>query len=214
MNEKILLQCDFDGTISEGDISFLILDRYAEGDWRAVLRDYQQGRISVGEFNNRAFALVKQNKETLETLVREEGRIRPGLTELVKYCDIHDITLAVVSNGLDFYIKTLLGNNGFNHIKIIAARTVFTSEGLDARYYNHHGEEVLSQFKESYTRQFIQQGFKIYYAGNGPSDVPASRLAAHAFATESLLDYYRKENLPHTPFEDLHQIVTGLESLS
>ncbi|MDV2989232.1 MAG: MtnX-like HAD-IB family phosphatase [Dehalogenimonas sp.] len=214
MTNKTLLQCDFDGTITEGDISFLILERYAEGDWRAVLRDYQQGIISVGDFNNRAFAFVKQNRETLENLVREEGRIRPGLTELVDFCAKQDITMTVVSNGLDFYIKTLLGNNGFSHIKIIAAKTVFTPRGMDARYYNHHGEEVLSQFKESYTRQFIEQGYKVYYAGNGPSDVPASRLAAHAFATESLLDFYRRENLPHTSFEDLRDIVTGLKSLA
>lgn len=76
--QKTLLQCDFDGTLTEEDVSFLILDRYAEGDWRAILREYQAGAISVGAFNNRAFSMVKQQKKTLETLVCNEAKLRPG----------------------------------------------------------------------------------------------------------------------------------------
>jgi 2-hydroxy-3-keto-5-methylthiopentenyl-1-phosphate phosphatase len=44
--------------------------------------------------------------------------------------------MTVVSSGLDFYIKTLLGHNGFSDIKIAASRTLFTPAGLDARYYD------------------------------------------------------------------------------
>ncbi|MEN8614675.1 HAD-IB family phosphatase [Dehalogenimonas sp. THU2] len=213
MKTKTLLQCDFDGTITEGDISFLILENYARGDWQAILRDYQEGRIPVGDFNSRAFALVKEDRKTLEKLVHQEGRLRPGLHELVEYCREHDIIMTVVSNGLDFYIKALLGHNGYGHLDIIAARTVFTSDGMDARYFDHHGRELLHEFKACYTQQFIDQGFRVLYAGNGPSDIPASRLAQHTFATESLLEHYRRENLPHTPFTDLHDIVAGLKEL-
>ncbi len=211
---KTLLQCDFDGTLTQEDVSFLILDRFAEGDWRSVLRDYQDGNIPVGEFNNRAFAMVKKDRATLEKLVKDEARLRPGLHELVEYCRSRDIVMTVVSNGLDFYIKTLLGHNGFGQIKIAAARTIFTPHGLDARYYGHDGQELITEFKASYTRKFIEEGYRVFYAGNGPSDVPASRLAAHTFATESLLEHYRRENLSHTPFNDLNDIVAGLKKLA
>jgi 2-hydroxy-3-keto-5-methylthiopentenyl-1-phosphate phosphatase len=210
---RTLLQCDFDGTLTEGDVSFLILDRFAEGDWRGVLREYQAGQISVGDFNNRAFAMVKKDRATLERLVRNEARLRPGLPELVEYCRSSDIAMTVVSNGLDFYIQTLLGHNGFGHIKIAAARTLFTPHGLDARYYSPGGQELLNEFKACYTREFKAQGYRVFYAGNGPSDIPASRLAEHTFAIESLLDYYRREKLPHTPFADLNDIVAGLKKL-
>ena len=211
---KTLLQCDFDGTLTEADVSFLILERFAEGDWRAVLRDYQEGKIPVGDFNNRAFAMVKKDRATLEQLVRDEARLRPGLQALVDYCRTQDIDMTVVSNGLDFYIKALLGHNGFGHIKIAAARTMFTSQGLDARYYGHDGQELITEFKASYTKKFIDEGYRVLYAGNGPSDIPASLLSSHTFATESLLEYYRRENLPHTPFTDLNDIVAGLKKLA
>lgn len=211
---KTLLQSDFDGTLTQEDVSFLILERYAEGDWRSILREYQEGKIPVGDFNNRTFAMVKKDRATLEKLVREEARLRPGLHELVEYCRSHDIAMTVVSNGLDFYIKALLGHNGFGKIAITAARTVFTTNGLDARYYDPDNRELLNEFKACYTKKFIEEGYRVLYAGNGPSDVPASRLAAHTFATESLLEYYRRQNLPHTPFNDLYDIVAGLKKLT
>ena len=34
---EIFLQFDFDGTLTMEDMSFHILDAYAEGDWRALL---------------------------------------------------------------------------------------------------------------------------------------------------------------------------------
>ena len=121
--------------------------------------------------------------------------------------------MAVVSNGLDFYIRELLGHNGFGQIEIVAARTVFTPNGIDARYYGPDDKELLTEFKASHTRKYLEQGYRVIYAGNGPSDIPASLLAEHAFATESLLEYHRRENLPHTPFTDLNDIVRRLKTL-
>lgn len=210
---KTLLQCDFDGTLTEEDVSFLILERFAEGDWKSILRDYQEGKIPVGEFNYRAFNLVKKDRAALEQLVREEARLRPGLDELVSYCRTKDIAFTVVSNGLDFYLETLLGHNGFGEVNIAASRTLFTPQGIDARYYDVDGRELLNEFKAYHTHRFIEKGYRVFYAGNGTSDISASRLADHTFATESLLKYYRSEKLPHTPFHDLHDIVDGLKKL-
>ena len=52
---KTLVQCDFDGTITEEDVSFLLLDTFTDGNWRQMLEDYHEGRISVGVFNTRAY---------------------------------------------------------------------------------------------------------------------------------------------------------------
>ncbi|KTB48559.1 2-hydroxy-3-keto-5-methylthiopentenyl-1-phosphate phosphatase [Dehalogenimonas alkenigignens] len=210
--QKTLLQCDFDGTLTEEDVSFLILDRYAEGDWRAILKEYQSGTISVGAFNNRAFSMVKQEKKTLETLVCNEAKLRPGLIELVEYCRLNQIEMVIVSNGLDFYIRALLEKSRLNHIRVIAATTAFTPSGLDSHYIGSDGGELMVAFKEHYTEKFIERGFRVFYAGNGPSDIPASKLAVHTFATDSLLDYYIQHGARHTPFKDLRDIVEGLKS--
>ena len=64
---KTLFQCDFDGTITREDVSFLILDAFGDKGWRQLFQEYTEGKISVGRFNTLACATVKADKETLLT---------------------------------------------------------------------------------------------------------------------------------------------------
>ena len=105
---KTLVQCDFDGTITEEDVSFLLLDAFADGDWRQIFREYEKGKISVGRFNMKAFSMVKADKERLLELVRREIKVRPGFHELVACCRRKGFRFAIVSNGLDSYIEEIL----------------------------------------------------------------------------------------------------------
>jgi len=210
---KIMFQSDFDGTLTEGDVSFLILEKYAQGDWCAILREYQEGKISVGDFNYRAFALVKEDRETLVDFIRKNAIPKKGIYELINYCRQEDIRFSVVSNGLDFYIHTMLEEMGFKDIEINAARTLITSNGLDARYYGPDGKMVENGFKESYTNHYKSQNYQVIYAGNGPSDFPPAKLCEYAFATDMLLDRFKQNNLPCYPFQDLHDIVSHLKAL-
>jgi len=83
---KTLVQCDFDGTVTEEDTSFFLLDVFAQGDWRRLLREYKEHRISVGEFNTKAFAMVKDDKPTLIEALKGKVKVKAGLHELVNYC--------------------------------------------------------------------------------------------------------------------------------
>ena len=47
--------------------------------------------------------------------------------------------------------------------------------------------------------------------GNGISDFYPARLARHVFATGDLLERCEKANLTCTPFNDLNDVVRGLE---
>ncbi len=78
---KTLIQCDFDGTITEEDVSFLLLDIFANGDWRQLLTEYREGKISVGDFNRKAFSMVKVDRQTLIEFVRNEVKVQAGFHE-------------------------------------------------------------------------------------------------------------------------------------
>ena len=105
---KTLVQCDFDGTVSEEDVSFVLLDTFANGNWRELLEEYKQGRISVGDFNTRAFAMVKADRQSLLKVAEGSARTRAGLGELLACCRRKGFRFVIVSNGLDFYIKAIL----------------------------------------------------------------------------------------------------------
>jgi len=211
---KILVQCDFDGTITEEDVSFLILDAFADGNWRKLLEDYREGRISVGSFNTRAFNMVKVDKEKLQEFVKEKVRIRDGLPELLELCRSKGFRFVIVSNGLEFYINTILKTLGIDDIEVFAAKAVFDPSGIKASYIGPDGSELQDDFKEAYMRHFLGDNYSIIYIGNGASDIPSARLANHIFATDTMLAACRQMNIECTPFNSLNDIAEEIELLT
>ena len=212
---KTLVQCDFDGTITDKDVSFLLLDAFADSSWRQMLKDYQAGGMSVGLFNTRAFAMIKADKQTLLDLVlnSDQVKIRPGFPELLDYCSRNGLEFVIVSNGQDFYVEAILNKLGIHNIEFFAARSRFRPEGLDVKYIGPDGRELLDGFKEAYAELFLSRGHRVIYVGNGVSDIYPARRAHHVFATGDLLERCHETNLNCTPFNDLHDVVEGLERL-
>jgi len=204
---KTLVQCDFDGTVTEEDASFFLLDAFAQGDWRRLLRDYKEHRISVGEFNTKAFAMVKDDKPTLLEALKGKVKVRAGLHELVNYCLGEGFRLVIVSNGLDFYIKAVLKDLGLESIEVHAAQASFHPEGMKVQYVGPDGERLEDGFKEAYTQSFLKLGYRVIYIGNGDSDVAPAKYAHYVFATGDLLAYCKDNNLKYKPFETFIDVV-------
>ncbi|MCK4388210.1 MAG: MtnX-like HAD-IB family phosphatase [Dehalococcoidia bacterium] len=210
---KTLFQCDFDGTITEQDASFFLLDAFAQGDWRQLLTEYKQHKISVGEFNTKAFAMVKVSQETLLETVRGEVKIRPGFQELVTYCTKRGFRFVIVSNGLDFYIKAILQEIGLANIEVYAAQAWFHPQGMEVQYIGPDGNQLVDGFKEAYIKLFLKQGYRLIYAGNGDSDIYPAKYAHQVFARGELLNYYRQNNLECQLFDDLTDVIKALNLL-
>jgi 2-hydroxy-3-keto-5-methylthiopentenyl-1-phosphate phosphatase len=211
---KTLVQCDFDGTITEEDISFLLLDTFAQGDWRRLLQKYKEGRISVGEFNTRAFAMVKADKDRLLEALEGSVKVRAGFDGLVNYCLLQGFRLVIVSNGVDFYIKAVLKGLGLKDLEVHAAKASFHPEGMKVQYVGPDGKRLEDGFKEAYIQSFLKLGYRVIYIGNGDSDAAPARYAHHVFATGDLLAYNKENNLHFGPFNDFRDVVKDLEQMS
>jgi len=210
---KTLVQCDFDGTITEEDMGYLLLDSFASEGWRRLLTEYREGRISVGYFNTKAFATVKADKQTLLKFVRNKVKIRAGFHELLACCRRKGFRFVIVSNGLVFYIEAILRDTGVDNIEVMAAQTNFTPEGIEAKYMGPGGNQIQDGFKEAYIRSFLRKGYRVVYIGNGISDASPAKQAHHIFAIGELLAYCKETNLNCTPFVDLNDVVRSLELL-
>jgi 2-hydroxy-3-keto-5-methylthiopentenyl-1-phosphate phosphatase len=213
---KIAVQLDFDGTVTEEDVSFLLLDTYVGSQWREYLKDYTEGRIPVGTFNKKVFAMVKADRKTMADLVISSDRvkIRPGFHDFLEYCSQNDIKTVIVSNGLIFYIEAILKKLGLNSVEVYAARNRFSRDGMKVAYIGPDGKELETGFKEAYTDMLCQQGYQVVYVGDGNSDIFSARRARYIFAVDELLKCCREENLPCTPFSDFYDIIRGLEAMA
>ncbi len=210
---KTIIQCDFDGTVTLEDVSFHLLDNFADGDWRQALTEYQEGKISVGSFNTRAFTMIKADEPALLDSLKGKIGIRAGFDELLAYCRQRSFRFVIVSNGLEFYIKNILRDLGITEIEIFAARAEFKPAGLEVKYIGPDGNQLEDGFKEAYTELFLNDGYRIVYIGNGVSDSSPARRAHDIFATGDLRDHCRQIKLSHTPFDDFKDVVQGLARL-
>jgi 2-hydroxy-3-keto-5-methylthiopentenyl-1-phosphate phosphatase len=210
---KTLIQCDFDGTLTDDDIGFILLDRYGHEEWRRLLQDYKEHKISVDEFNTGAFSLINADRKTLEETTRNVYSIRNGFHELFAYCAKRDFRLVIVSNGLEFYIRIILQQIGLENVEVYAAQTEFHNNGLKVQYIGPDGKQSNDGLKETYIKLFKNEGYRVVYLGNGDSDIYAARHAHHVFARDMLLTLCKDEGINHEPFNDLHDVIKGLDSL-
>lgn len=212
---KIIVQCDFDGTVTEDEVGFIFLDGFTNGSWRKLRDEYQAGKITVGDFNSKAFAMVKADRQTLLDYMFTKGnvKIRPGFPELVSYCRQKGLKFVIVSNGLIFYIEAILQKLGMKDIEVFAAENRFTPEGMRVAYIGPDGKQLDDSFKEAYTLFFRSQNYRVIYVGNGASDVYPARRAHHVFATDELLRRCGAQGLKCTPFDNFSDVISGLERL-
>ncbi len=210
---KTLVQCDFDGTITEKDVSFRLLDTFADMGWRQLLREYQEGKMSVGRFNTSAFAMVKADRQTLSNVAKDTVKLRPGFHEMVACCRRKGFRFVVVSNGLDFYIEEILKDTGESDVEFFAAKTCFHPEGLKVQYIGPDGSSLDSDFKGAYVDLFLREGYRIMYVGNGDSDFSPAKRCHYVFATDNLLAHCRQANLDCVPFTDLNEVAGVIERL-
>ena len=210
---KTVIQCDFDGTITDEDVSYKMLEAYAKDGWHKIRDDYHEGKISVGVFNTSAFAMVKAGKEKLLEVSRNTMQLRPGLPELVDCCRKKGFRFTIISNGLDFYIEDMMKNIGLDNLEIHAAATTFFPGGLEAQYIGPGGEVLDNGLKEAYADLFLAEGYRVIYMGNGVSDIPSAVKCHHIFAASELLEYCEKHpELSYTPLTDFHEAAEILEN--
>ncbi len=210
---KTVIQCDFDGTITEEDQAFLLLDAFARGNWRQLLTEYREGKISVGDFNTKAFAMVREDRQTLVNFVKRTAKIRPGFHELVAYCQREGIQFTIVSNGLDFYINTILTDIGLENIEVFSAQAQFANGGIEVEYIGPDRAHLDNNFKDTFTRLFLSKGYRVVYVGNGLSDIYPAKYAHHVFARDELLDLCKQKRLKCLPFADFNDVLRDLKRL-
>ncbi len=209
---KTVVQCDFDGTITIEDVSYKMLEAYADSSWLQLRKRYHDGEISVGRFNTEAFALVKAGKDALLEVAHDTMAMRPGLPELVECCRRKGFRFVVISNGLDFYIEDILKINGLGDTEVYAAETRFSPGKLVARYVTPSGAEIENGLKEVYVDRFLSEGYRVIYIGNGVSDIASAVKCHHIFATDELFNYCKNHpELSYTELTDFFEAAGILE---
>jgi 2-hydroxy-3-keto-5-methylthiopentenyl-1-phosphate phosphatase len=209
----MLVQCDFDGTITRNNLSTLLRESFARGDWRGIDARYLRGELTVERSNALQYALIREPREKLQTFVCEHIDLRPGFSNFVTYCRREGISFVIVSSGLDFYIEPVLARMGLPDLELHCGQATFGEDGIAVRYVDPEGKVIDSGFKVSYLTWLRERDSTVIYLGDGNSDVEAARQADHVFATGVLRHLLEAQSVPATPFADFCDVLRQVQRL-
>jgi 2-hydroxy-3-keto-5-methylthiopentenyl-1-phosphate phosphatase len=205
---------DFDNTAAEENVAEMLLDAFCQGDWRSLREAYRAGRLTLREYQENAFAAVSAPQEAMAEYVRAHAHLRPGFPELARFCRERNTPLAIVTNGLDFYVHALLERYGLLPlVEVYAVRVRFTRDG--PRYTYPWSAPYCWEWGNCKCRVvdlYRQQGYRILYVGDSQSSdlCPASR-SDILFAHRSLLDFCRRAGIPAYPLGDFTDVLKVLQ---
>lgn len=209
----MIVQCDFDGTITINNLSLLLKERFAIGDWQKIESDYLRGQLTVEVSNMRQYTLIKEPRGELQEFVRQNVEVRPGFVEFAEHCREDEVGLVIVSSGLDFYIEAALDKIGTLDLELHCARTVFGEKGIIVSYLDPGGSIVEEGFKKKWLSWLKRQSDLITYIGDGLSDLEAACAADRVFATGHLHELLDAASITHHTFSDFHDILRQMRYL-
>jgi 2-hydroxy-3-keto-5-methylthiopentenyl-1-phosphate phosphatase len=212
----IQIFCDFDGTITTQDTLGRFLTEFAPPEWLELERRWINGEFGSKVCLTEQLRLIpKPDAATLNAFLNSI-QIDPDFVEFYNFLKEKKVDFYVVSDGLDFFIKTILKKYSLNDIKFFSNVLMpdFTSEFPN---YNESCKRQAGTCKCGVIDKLIDTQKTLIYIGDGISDFCAAQRADIIFAKRTLLSYCRENNFRNViefkTFTDIKEILCSKQNI-
>lgn len=205
---KILVLCDFDGTVSRTDVGNGLFNRFTGRGWEEIDAAYCTGEIGSREAYRRAAVLLEGDRAQMLDFVLREAELDEHFPAFRQFCRERGLDLVIVSDGLDFYIEAILRRHHLEDIPVHANRALFRPGKPPDIEFPWANEDCgrCGTCKRGILRSGRDRYDRIVYVGNGHSDVCPSREADLVFAKGLLLKTCDEDGRPCVPFEGFSDV--------
>lgn len=203
---------DFDGTFVVPNVAILLVGEFGVDGVRVakeVDEDLHAGRITLREAWRKEVALLPAARMgEMTDYVRRNVPLRQGAREFVDLLVRHRVPVALVSGGLDFYIRTVLEREGLDLPVFADGLEVHPSGGALGVIHPHgHATCMLCGIcKAQVVRDHSEPGLPAVFLGDGGTDRYAAEVADVVFARHRLKAYCEREGIPHIAFENFPEV--------
>ena len=199
MPSKVRIFVDFDGTVSLEDTTDVILERFADPDWRKIEAEWLAGHIGSRECLARQIDLVRASPGDLDTVV-EDVPLDPHFPELVALCRAHGVPLTVVSDGLDRMITKMLARAGVD-VPVLANHLEWRGNNRWRLAFPHLNGGCRSEAGNCKCAALTKEpGTLRILIGDGRSDFCAAESADLVVAKGALAEHCQRNDLSYIVF--------------
>ncbi len=200
-NANVRVFVDFDGTISVGDTTDLILERFADPSWKTIEADWVAGRIGSRECMARQVDLIRATPQALDAFAAQ-STIDPHFAGFATRCAAHGLPLTVVSDGLDRIATAMLERAGL-HLPIAANRLDWQGGDRWRLGFPHARQDCAAAAGHCKCATLdADPGALRVLIGDGRSDFCAAATADLVIAKRALAIHCGANAIPFEPFAD------------
>jgi 2-hydroxy-3-keto-5-methylthiopentenyl-1-phosphate phosphatase len=200
--------CDFDGTISQEDVTDSLLLRFGRPGWDALEVQWREGRIGSRVCMAGQVALLDCSRDELDEHLASMA-IDPDFGRFVAAVHRCGVPLQIVSDGLDYAVRSILTRHGLGSLPIAASHLVQSGPRQWTLEFPHAGSHCRSASgtcKCAWTEPpLVPPGARVLMVGDGASDFCVARRADLNFASKRLLDHCLDHGLRHRAVANFKQ---------
>ncbi len=208
--------CDFDGTISPTDVTDSLLARFARDGWQELERKWEAGRIGSRACMAGQVALLDCSREELDEHLAKIA-IDPDFKAFAAAVRASGSSLAIVSDGLDAAIVSILSAASMPPVPVYASRLVQTGPRSWALEFPHARKDCVSggaTCKCERARAAAGAGQPVMTIGDGASDFCVAAASDVTLARDKLLAHCVVEGIAHRPAANFGEALRAWHELA
>ncbi|MBN1267191.1 MAG: MtnX-like HAD-IB family phosphatase [Anaerolineales bacterium] len=207
MQTSVCVLCDFDGTICETEVLGFLFREYAACGMEHVIR-WQRGEIDMREEIAATFQTITATREEMERGL-DQLIIPQDFIHFLQVCRARQYQFAVLSDGLEWYIRYLLARHGVGDIPVYANHLYFEQKGIRLEFpWFSENESRRGVCKSCIVRRYREQYNQVIYIGDGESDIHAVAEADLVFARNWLAEYCQENGIPAHRFSTWGELLS------
>lgn len=206
---KTAIFCDFDGTITRRDVGYSIFHHFSGGKNDDLLPDWKAGRMTTRTCLTLEAAMVKASAEEIYRFI-DQFEIDGGFVDFISLCEKNAAPVFVASDGLDFYIKYILGKYNLGHLELKTNVGRPENGGLTVEFPHENvscpscgvckGERIQRYREET------DGAYRVVFVGDGYSDACAVREADLIFAKKDLEQYCLANKIAYLKYDTFSDV--------
>ncbi len=210
--KKIKIFCDFDGTVTIGDVGDFFFSTFTRQQSLDAVELWEAGKIDSREMYLRTVDLLQLTPQEYENFL-DQQQLDPYFPMFVQQCQQFNIPVTILSDGLDFYINPLLARHGLAHLQVYANEMHWNGHGkfeIKFPFYDHTCG-YCANCKGYQLRRLRQPDDMMVFIGDGLSDLCGVKEADLVLAKDVLASYCDQKKITYIPYQNFADLLTWLK---